>query len=115
MTIWIDAQISPAIAAFVNRNFTGVEAKSVRSLNLLNSDDVEIFMKARAENAIIMSKDVDFLNLLEQFGVPPQIIWITCGNTSNTYMCNILQLALEQALQILTAGEPMVEISNMIK
>lgn len=114
MTIWIGAQISPTIAAFINRSFTGIEAKFVRSLGLLKSDDFEIFMKAKAENVIIMSKDADFINLLEKFGIPLKIIRITCGNTSNIHMCNILHRNLEQALQILTTGEPMVEISNMI-
>ncbi|RYE25130.1 MAG: hypothetical protein EOP42_21685 [Sphingobacteriaceae bacterium] len=114
MIIWIDAQLSPAIAAFINRNFADIEAKSVRSLGLREAKDLEIFIMAKAENAIIMSKDADFLNLLETFGFPPQIIWITCGNTSNANMCGILQRTLKQALQIIIAGEPMVEISDNI-
>lgn len=30
-----------------------------------------------------MSKDSDFLNLLDRHGPPLKIIWVTCGNTSN--------------------------------
>ncbi len=114
MIIWIDAQLSPAVAAFINRNFADIEAKSVRPLGLREAKDLEIFMMAKAENAIIMSKDADFLNLLETYGLPPQIIWITCGNTSNANMCNILQRTLKQALQILSTGEPMVELSDSL-
>lgn len=48
MIIWIDAQLSPAIAAFINRNFVNIEAKSVRSLGLREAKDLEIFMKAKS-------------------------------------------------------------------
>lgn len=113
MIIWIDAQLSPAIAAFINRNFADIEAKSVRSLGLREATDSEIFFRAKAESAIIMSKDADFLYLIETFGIPPQIIWITSGNTSNMYMCNILQRTLKQALQMINVGEPIVEISDI--
>jgi len=38
--IWVDAQLSPAIAAWMNRAFMGIEAHSVRSLGLLESGEV---------------------------------------------------------------------------
>lgn len=62
MIIWIDAQLSPSLAAWINRNLIDVEAKSVRALGLREATDREIFMKARTAEATIMSKDVDFLN-----------------------------------------------------
>ncbi len=112
MIIWIDAQLSPSLAAWINRNSVNVEAKSVRALGLREATDREIFMKAKAEMAVIMSKDADFLNPLENLGAPPQIIWVTCGNTSNANMCKILDHALEQALELLKKGEPLIEISD---
>jgi predicted nuclease of predicted toxin-antitoxin system len=32
MKIWIDAQLSPAIAAWINRTYNNLEAQSVRSV-----------------------------------------------------------------------------------
>ena len=32
----------------------------------------------------MITKDRDFVELLGRLGPPPKIIWITCGNTSNT-------------------------------
>ncbi len=112
MIIWVDAQLSPSIAAWINRNFVNIKAKSVRALGLREATDQQIFLKARTEMAVIMSKDTDFLNLLETMGSPPQIIWVTCGNTSNFNMCKILEHTLDQALQLLKNGEPLVEISD---
>lgn len=32
MKLWIDAQLSPAIAAWINRTFEDIDAESVRAL-----------------------------------------------------------------------------------
>jgi predicted nuclease of predicted toxin-antitoxin system len=60
-----------------------------------------------------MTKDSDFLFLLDRFGVPPQIIWLTCGNTSNARLKEILALILENAIQLLENGEEIVEINSI--
>jgi predicted nuclease of predicted toxin-antitoxin system len=39
-----------------------------------------------------MTKDSDFVALLDRFGPPPQVIWITCGNTSNARLKEILTI-----------------------
>uniref|UniRef100_B3EJX6 DUF5615 domain-containing protein n=1 Tax=Chlorobium phaeobacteroides (strain BS1) TaxID=331678 RepID=B3EJX6_CHLPB len=112
MTLWIDAHISPSIAAWINHNFANIDAKSVSALNLQYSTDKEIFAAARKANAIIMSKDSDFLKLIDQFGAPSAFIWITCGNTSNQKMRDVLSSSLEKALDLISSGEPIVEISD---
>ena len=111
MTIWIDAQMSPIIAAWISRSFA-VTAIAVRDLELREATDQEIFQAAKQENVIVMTKDSDFLLLLERFGPPPQIIWVTCGNTSNTHFKEILTSTLPKALELLNSGEPLVEINS---
>ena len=37
----------------------------------------------RQGNVIVLTKDSDFVQLLERRGPPPQVVWLTCGNTSN--------------------------------
>jgi predicted nuclease of predicted toxin-antitoxin system len=110
MTIWIDAQMSPAIAAWLSGNFS-VQAVAVRDLGLRDATDQEIFQAARREDVIVMTKDNDFVLLLDRFGPPPHIIWMTCGNTSNARLKEILTGALPKALELLTSGEVLVEIS----
>ena len=48
MTIWIDAQISPAIAAWIRTHFA-VNAVAVRDLGLRDAVDQEIFLAAKRE------------------------------------------------------------------
>ena len=59
-----------------------------------------------------MTKDADFMRLLEKHGAPPQVIWVTCGNTSNARMREVLAIALPKALALLGQGESLVEISG---
>ncbi len=80
MTIWIDAHLSPAIATWIKSQF-GIEAVALRDLGLRDAEDPEIFETAKAQKAIVMTKDSDFVDLVERLGSPPQIIWLTCGNT----------------------------------
>lgn len=112
MKIWVDAQLSPSIAAWINRTYENIEAKSVRAVGLRDALDYEIFEQARKQNVVVMSKDDDFTKLVAQHGPPPQIIWITCGNTSNARMREILTDTLSQVKELLEDGEPVVEISD---
>jgi len=52
-------------------------------LGLRDAEDKESFEAARQEKAVVMTKDSDFVLLLDKLGAPPQVIWVTCGNTSN--------------------------------
>lgn len=98
MIIWIDAQLSPSLALWINQNFIGIEAKSVRSVGLRDASDLEIFKEAKKAGAVVMTKDVDFVNLQRKYGSPPQIILVMSGNTSNAVMREILSKRLEIAL-----------------
>ncbi len=67
---------------------------------------------ARTVNAVIMTKDSDFVDLVCRLGTPPQIIWLTCGNVTNRYLRQILIVTLPDALERLRQGEMIVEISS---
>lgn len=112
MKVWVDAQLSPSIAAWINRTFDDIEAESVRSLSLRDATDPEIFEEAKKADAVVMSKDDDFIQLIEQRGSPPKLIWITCGNTSNARMREILSTTFPKAKKLLESGENIVEISD---
>jgi predicted nuclease of predicted toxin-antitoxin system len=65
--IWVDAQLSPALAPWISQQFN-IEAVSVRRLGLLDAKDPVIFQAAREANAIVLTKDVDFTLLLDRLG-----------------------------------------------
>jgi predicted nuclease of predicted toxin-antitoxin system len=110
MTIWIDAQLSPAIAFWIENNFD-VKAFALRDLGLRDAEDEEIFLEAKKADAVVMTKDSNFLLLLDRFSSPPGIIWLTCGNTTNSNLKIILSKTLQTAIDLLDSGEEIVEIS----
>jgi predicted nuclease of predicted toxin-antitoxin system len=111
MTLWIDAQLSPALAHWIETTY-GVAAIAIRDLGLRGATDIEIFQAARAAEAVVMTKDSDFVELLDRLGPPPQVLWITCGNTSNARLRIILSTAFAVAQSLIDQGEPLVEIAD---
>jgi predicted nuclease of predicted toxin-antitoxin system len=106
----LDAQISPNLAPWINEQFN-LECASVGFIGYRDAADVDIFFKARDLEAIVLTKDEDFVRLLHQHGSPPRVVWVTCGNTSNARMRVILQEHLLQALELLESTD-LVEISG---
>jgi len=111
MKIWIDAQLPPTLANWLTETFA-LEASALRDLELRDAQDIEIFEAARAENAVIMTKDSDFIDLVCRLGSPPQILWLTCGNVTNRNLRQLLTAILPDALEQLRQGEMIVEITN---
>jgi predicted nuclease of predicted toxin-antitoxin system len=112
--LWLDAQLSPALANWITEQFTQIQAVPVRELGLRNADDREIFVQARSAGAVVMTKDRDFLHLLFEQGPPPQVIWLRVGNSSNQALQAVLLRTLEQALASLRDGEPWVEVRSSV-
>jgi predicted nuclease of predicted toxin-antitoxin system len=111
MIFWIDAQLSPYLAEWIYSEYK-IESKAIRDLGLRDANDEKIFKKAKIAEAIIMTKDIDFKILQDRLGPPPKIIWLTCGNTSNKRMKEILSVNLQKAISLLESGERIVEISG---
>lgn len=109
MKIWVDAQLPPGIAPWISKKF-GVEACALRDIGLRDATDRQIFAAAQQGQTVIMTKDSDFVALVTRHGTPPQVIWLTCGNTSHERLKQILSATLPQAIDLLKAGEPLVEI-----
>lgn len=59
-----------------------------------------------------MTKDADFCDLVEHMGAPPHVIHIRCGNTSNAALRRLLEPTLHREIELIKAGEPIVEIGG---
>jgi predicted nuclease of predicted toxin-antitoxin system len=112
LKVWLDAQLSPSLASWISRRFK-VEAFAIREVGLRDAMDAEIFEAARRANAIVVTKDRDFLELLARRGPPPKVIWVTSGNTSNARMKRVLAKSFPRAIDLLSAGESLVELTDL--
>ena len=109
MTIWLDNHLSPALARWIATEF-GTSCVQVRDLGLERADDRDIFAAAKVAAKALITKDRDFAELVTRLGPPPGIILLTSGNTSTEHVRGVLRDQLAQALHLIDAGEPLVEI-----
>ena len=56
------------------RTTLSVACVPVRDLNLHRASDPEIFRAARDAQVVVMTKDADFVGLLDQYGAWPTIL-----------------------------------------
>ena len=111
MILWLDAQLPPSLAAWISATF-GIDAHAVRDLGLRDAKDPPIFQAARDAGAVVMTKDSDFVEMLQRLGPPPKVLWVTCGNTSNARLREILSREFAGAIARLDGGENLVEIGD---
>ena len=60
----------------------------------------------------MITKDDDFVRLLDQRGPPPRVLWVRCGNVNNAMLRDILLRAWPEAAALLAAGESLVEVGR---
>jgi predicted nuclease of predicted toxin-antitoxin system len=111
MIIWVDAHLSPSITTWITQTFS-IIALALRDVGLRDAEDEDIFEGAKAQGVIFITKNSDFVDLVDRLETPPpQVIWLTCGNTYNATVREILSANLLEALEILSSGEALVEIT----
>lgn len=111
MTIWLDNHLSPSLAKWIGEEF-GEPCLQVRDIGMARALDRDIFFAARDQARVVITKDSDFVELVTRLGPPPGIILLACGNTSTSNIRKLLGAQLLAALQLISAGEPLVEIGG---
>ena len=81
MKFLVDAQLPPGLARWISSH--GHDAAHVFDIGLRAADDPVIWEHARTENAVIISKDEDFVDRSLLSETPVVLIWIRKGNCSN--------------------------------
>ena len=109
MTLWLDAKLPPQLANWIQQTLT-INAIALRDLGLRDATDSAIFDAAKKANAVLISKDSDFVELVMRHGAPPKLIWLTCGNVSNAALQTLFNARLREAIQLLEGGETIVEL-----
>jgi predicted nuclease of predicted toxin-antitoxin system len=110
MIFWVDAQLPPQLAPWLTETF-GVEAFSVRFLGLRDAEDEDIFTKAKLADVVLISKDSGFVELVQRFGSPPKLIWVTVGNVTNANLRKLFTATFKDILTLLEGDTEIVELA----
>jgi predicted nuclease of predicted toxin-antitoxin system len=79
---------------------------------LLEAEDKTIWQAAIKRDAILVSKDEDFVILKSVSKVSPQLIWVRTGNTTRRELLAMFEKFLPTLLTELDAGELLIEING---
>lgn len=106
MNFLIDAQLPPALCRWLEAR--GHQAAHITvALSNAAATDAEIADYAEAHEAILITKDEDFLTLR----LPDRfvLLWLRCGNATNRALAAWLKPRWPTIEQMLKAGERMIE------
>jgi predicted nuclease of predicted toxin-antitoxin system len=111
MIFWIDAHLHEDLASWLGVRFK-VTAKYLREIGLRDEDDdVLVDAAKRFGDIVIITKDSDFAHYVRTRGVPPQVLWLRCGNATKLEVQALLARKFEDALMQFQAGAAIVEIT----
>lgn len=81
MKLLLDENLSRRLVPALQADFPGTT--QVALLGLERSSDIELWEFARLHGYVLVSKDEDFKDLQVLRGLPPKLIVLRLGNTSN--------------------------------
>ncbi len=109
MRFLVDAQLPPALAAFLIRR--GHAAEHVAEVGLRNADDAPIWEHARSCGACLVTKDEDFAMRVLFDSTGPSVLWLRVRNCSNRALLQWFAPLLQAAVERLVQGEKLVEMA----
>lgn len=108
MRFLVDAQLPPELARWLETK--GHEAQHVFDLGLATAEDDEIWARAVADEATLITKDGDFTVLRQRPRTGPAIIWLRIGNAANRPLIAWFNERFPAILAALAACETIIEV-----
>ena len=114
LEFWVDMNLPSCLADWINIEFK-VPAKSFLELGYQTTSDLEVFKNAANHPNVIVitTKDYDFVDIKNQEGGKPRILYLNIGNVTNKILRQIFDLYFLDAFKILSQpNQSLVEIKN---
>jgi predicted nuclease of predicted toxin-antitoxin system len=108
VTFLVDAQLPPALAAWLIRQ--GHYAEHAYDIGLRDADDFVIWNYALSGGAIIVTKDEDFAERTARTTSGPVIVWLRIGNATNRVLLQWLTPRWAEITTHLEAGDRLIEV-----
>jgi predicted nuclease of predicted toxin-antitoxin system len=108
MKFIVDQQLPPTLVRWLIER--GHEAEHVRDIGMREAADHEIWLRAVAQDSIVITKDEDFAQRRGQSSSGPQIVWLRVGNTTRQALFERLDAGWFELNAALVAGASIVEV-----
>lgn len=109
MRLIIDQQLPPVLAEWFRQR--GLDAAHVRELGLTDAPDAVVWARAMLDDAVVVSRDEDFANLLRDRG-GARLVWIRVGNCTNPQLLVMIEENWPAIARRLAQGERLLELRS---
>jgi predicted nuclease of predicted toxin-antitoxin system len=106
----VDAQLPPGLAAWIVEQ--GHEAQHIFDLEGQAAPDNHVWLTAIQRDAIIISKDRDFVEWALTRMPSTKVVWVRIGNATNRNLLSHLALAWREVIEALERGDQVVEVGR---
>jgi|SRR5580765_8761992 len=108
MKLLVDNQLPLQLAEHLRG--WGLDCTHVLEIGLNQATDAEIWLRASAEQWVVVSKDEDFILLASRPGDAGRVVWVRLGNCRNAALLAAFDGARDALLQALTSGQRVIEL-----
>ena len=108
MRIIVDQQLPPILADWFRDQ--GMDAIHVRDLGMTAAPDGTIWAEATRDDAVVLSRDEDFVSLTRTGGA--RLVWIRIGNCANATLLAVIEANWPAIRRRLEDGERLVELRS---
>ncbi len=108
MKFLVDEQLPPVLAVWLRGQ--SCDAAHVRELGLARGKDRQIWARAAESEAVVITKDEDYVALSRARRGEVPVVWIRIGNCTNAILLRWFAPLWPEIRRRVEAGERLVEI-----
>ena len=108
MRFLVDAQLPPALARMLTER--GHHAEHVVDIASGDTPDTVLWQYALDHDAVIITKDEDFADLVTRSDIAPRIVWVRLGNTTRRALLEWFLPRLDTIIETIDAGNTLIEL-----
>ena len=108
MRFLVDAQLPPALAGLLRVH--GHEAEHVIDIGPADAPDRDLWRYAVAHDAVIVTKDEDFADMVAVSETGPPDAWVRTGNVRRAALLPWFEQLIPQLVDAIDDGERLVEL-----
>lgn len=108
MRFLVDAQLPPALAHLLREH--GHVAEHVVDIGPADARDRDLWSYALENQAVIITKDEDFADLVATGEDAPTIVWVRVGNTRRAALLSWFEPLIDQIVDMVEAGQRLIEL-----
>jgi predicted nuclease of predicted toxin-antitoxin system len=103
----VDAQLPPALVGLLREH--GHVAEHVTEIGPADAPDSDLWKYALENDAVIVTKDEDFADMVAIGRDGPVVVWVRVGNTRGAALLVWFEPLIDHIVELVSTGQRLVE------